>query len=87
MGRDSPNGRHVRLGAVGRVEQLSGSGLAPCAGASALQDLVSEVWSIISAAEGHQFLLRALAEKRDDVAVLRRGGLVRVCRFLASLAI
>jgi hypothetical protein len=66
--------------AGGRVEQLSGPRFAPGAGASALQRLVSDVCFIIGAAKRHEVFLQALGEERDDIAVLRRGGLVRVCR-------
>jgi hypothetical protein len=69
---------------VSGIEQLSGSGLAPRTGAYARQDLVFGVSLIISAAKRHQVLWQALREEPDDIAVLRRGGLVRVRRSFAS---
>lgn len=69
------------------VKQLSGPSLAPGSGPSARQGLVSGVCFIISAAKRHQVLLQALGEKRDDIAVLGRGGLVWVFRSSPPLAI
>ena len=78
--RDLPRRRSVRVLAARRVEQLSGPRLAPGAGASVLQGLVSDVCFIIGAAKRHEVFLQALREEWDDIAVLRRGGIVRVSR-------
>jgi hypothetical protein len=72
---------------VGWVEQLSGSGLAPRAGASAREGRLSNVCFIICAAKRHQVFLQAGGEERDDIAVLRRDGLVWIYRSSPPLAI
>jgi excisionase family DNA binding protein len=48
---------------------------------------VSDVCFIIGAANRHEVFLQALGEERDDIAVVRRGGLVRFGRSSPPLAI
>lgn len=76
--RDLPQRRRVRVGPAGRVEELSGPRFAPRASASVLQGLMSDVCFIIGAAKRHEVFVQALREQRDDIAVLRRSGIVRL---------
>ena len=74
-------------GAVRQVKQLGGASLTLCSVPSGSHGVASADCFIMNGAKRHEVLVQTLGEQRDDIAVLRRGGLAWVCRSSPPLAI